>query len=81
MKYEYLCDKCGNDYSETRELDHPQWFTQCICGGNYVQVGDPVVVNPDVLTPKTVEPQPTPAVQTPADTNTPNASTDTTPSK
>lgn len=75
MKYNYLCDKCGNDYSETRELDHPQWFTQCPCGGNFVQVGEPVVVNPDVLNPKTVEPQPTPAVEAPT------TSTDTTPSK
>ena len=40
-KYNYACNKCGHDYSETRAEDHPQWYTNCPvanCEGSLVEV-------------------------------------------
>lgn len=32
-KYDYKCDVCGHDYSETRSVDDPQFFTECPVNG------------------------------------------------
>ena len=32
-KYNYVCDTCGNDYSETRDETHPVWFSNCVIAG------------------------------------------------
>lgn len=37
MEYFYICDLCGNEYIERRNLDESQWFTKCSCGGNFIE--------------------------------------------
>lgn len=39
IRFEYLCDKCGHDYTEQRNEGEPMFFPNCnSCGdGKYVE--------------------------------------------
>jgi putative FmdB family regulatory protein len=36
-RYEYRCDDCNRDYTEIRDVEHPQTYTHCECGKEFVQ--------------------------------------------
>lgn len=39
IEFLYECKDCKKQYRETREEQHPQWFTNCDkCNGEYQEV-------------------------------------------
>ena len=40
-RYDYICDVCGHNYSETRDIEDPQFKVKCVvvgCEGTNVEV-------------------------------------------